>query len=281
MTTILIVGASDTGRAPMAAALLRRLIETHSHPWFVESAGVLGHDEAPAEIEARDTMTSMGLDIGDHQARSLTDALVARAALLLAIDSGTAAVARARFPDAADRIHALGALAGRQRDIPDPFRMQIGAWMTYAHEIASLLDAALPRMRELLPAADNGTEDRRDAQRAPQLPTAAQITAERAEASARIERLLQLAAEMPGVVDWAAARLQIDADLGRAVVPAAPDDLVAAYVGLLHAALTLTPLAPTPGQLTALRNAARRLAAPIDQADLNNLSAQLGGWAMQ
>src|SRR6185436_16835383 len=76
---------------------------------------------------------------------------VARAALLLALDSGTAQVVRMRFPSAASRVHALGALAGRQRDIPDPFRMQIGAWITYAREIAALLEAALPRIAAVLP----------------------------------------------------------------------------------------------------------------------------------
>src|SRR4051812_34597719 len=73
LTTILLVGAADTGRAPIAAALLLRLLGTHGHPWAVESSGVLGHDDAPAEVEARDTMVHMGLDIGAHQARSIDD----------------------------------------------------------------------------------------------------------------------------------------------------------------------------------------------------------------
>lgn len=268
MTSILMVGAADTGRAPMAAALLRRLLAAQHGEWPVESAGVLGHDGAPAETEARDTMLHMGLDIGAHQARSIDDGLVAGAALVLAIDQGTALALRVRFPAAAARLHTLGQLSGRQRDVPDPFRMQIGAWMTYARELESLLAAALPRIVELI-----GSER---AQPAPAEPALSGISSERTAAAGRIAQLLQVAIQMPGVVDWGAGRGRIESDLGAiAAAPAGPADLVAAYVGLLRAALTLLPSAPSIGQLHAISRAAEHLGLPIDQATLNELSAQL------
>src|SRR5215213_8052715 len=155
MAIILLSGASDTGRAPMAAALLRRLLTARSDDWAVESCGVLGHDGAVAEVEARDTMVHMGLDIAEHLARSLDEHLAARAGLIITLDRGTALVVRARFPFAAARTYSLGELAGRARDIPDPFRMQIGAWMTYAREIEGMLQAALPRIVELMPLMPN------------------------------------------------------------------------------------------------------------------------------
>jgi protein-tyrosine phosphatase len=287
MALILLVGGSDTGRAPMAAALLRRLLAAQGQPALVESAGVLGHDGDPAEIEARDTMAHMGLDIGEHQARSITDQLVADAALLVAIDNGTALVLRARFPTAVAPIHSLGELAGRPRDIPDPFRMQIGAWITYAKEIEALLKAALPRILELLPEPTNdqrpttndqrrGTKNKEQRTKNDGPRTTDQEAGERAAAAGRIEQLLQFAVQMPGVVDWAAARLRIEPDLAAiAAAPHGTGDLVAAYVGLLRAALALLPAAPSPGQLAALHKAAARLSGPIDQPDLNDLSAQL------
>jgi protein-tyrosine phosphatase len=271
MTTILVIGGADTGRAPMAAALLRRLLVDRGYDWPVGSAGVLGHDGDPAEVEARDTMAHMGLDIGAHQARSLTDELVAQAALLLALDNGTALVARARFASSASRIHTLGALAGRQRDIPDPFRMQIGAWMTYAREIAALLEAALPQILAALPPAT-------DANLKSKIQNPKSAT--RAATVERIDRLLRTAVELPEVVDWAAARAQIEADLGQvATAPYDDADLVAAYAGLLRAALAMTPAPPSAGQLHALQGAIVRLGGSVGQADLNELSARLGGWA--
>lgn len=268
MITILIVGAADTGRAPIAAALLRRLLAAQPSAWLVELAGVLGHDGALAETEARDTMVHMALDISAHQARSLADELVGAAALIVTIDNGTALVVRARYPDAATRVHTLGDLAGRKRDVPDPFRMQIGAWMTYAREIESMLQLALPRMAELLGPAD------RPAPASPAEP--AGIVAERSAAIGRLAQLLQVAVQMPGVIDWPAARGQVESDLGAiAAGPAGPADLVAAYIGLLRAALVLLPPTPAAAQFRALHRAVERAGAPIDQAALNELSAQL------
>jgi protein-tyrosine phosphatase len=282
MAIILLGGASDTGRAPMAAALLRRLLSARSDDWAVESCGVLGHDGAVAEVEARDTMVHMGLDIAEHHARSIDDDLAVRAALIITIDRGTALVIRARFPAAAARTFSLGELAGRARDIPDPFRMQIGAWLTYAREIESMLKAALPRIVELMPATTKDGRPTTDVQ-TQDIASPAQsdagpvdIAGGRADAAGRIAQLLQIAAQMPGVIDWAAALARIEADLAPiAAAPRDAGDLIAAYAGLLRAALALLPAAPSAGQIAALQRAANRLAQPIGQAELNELSGQI------
>lgn len=279
MATILLVGAADTGRAPMAAALLRRLLDAREYDWAVESCGVLGHDGADAEVEARDTMVHMGLDIAEHQARSIDDQLAAGATLIVTMDRGTALVVRARFPESAARTYSLGELAGRSRDIPDPFRMQIGAWMTYAREIEAMLEAALPRLAELMPATDGGqrAQDGGPSKMADVPDVAASAEAQLRESEAgRIRQLLYVAATMPGVVDWAVARPNIEAALAPiAAAPHSPGDLIAAYAGLLRAALALLPSSPTAGQLAALERAAERLPQPIGQAELNELSGQI------
>jgi protein-tyrosine-phosphatase len=276
MTTILLIGGADTGRAPMAAALLRRLLGPRDYGWLVESAGVLGHDGAPAEREARDTMAHMGLDIHMHEARMLTDDLAAQVALLLAIDRGTALVLRSRLGEYQARIHTLGELAGQPRDIPDPFRMQIGAWMTYAREIEALLTAALPRMIALVEARPQ------EAPGAPWDTAPAQRSGPRSEAVAHIAQLLRFVEEMPSVVDWAAARAQIETGLNQiAAEPRGAGDLVAAYTGLLRAALAITTAPPSPAQRTALRDAVARLDEPIGQEALNAFSARLASWTAQ
>lgn len=265
MKTIVLVGASDTGRAPIAAALLNRLLGKETATVAVESAGVLGHDGDPAESEARDTMVHLGLDISDHSARSLDDTLAERADLLLAIDSGTARVVRGRYPAASARIATLGELANRKRDVPDPFRMQMGAWLTYARELDDMLQAALPAIRTRLGQAVA------PAVAAPATPA----NAERNAAAGRVSQLLQLAAQMPDVVDWAAARGRLENDLAAiAGAPAGPADLVAAYVALLRAAFAMLPT-PSARQFAALHGAATRLPDPVDQAALNELSGLL------
>lgn len=271
MTTILIVGGADTGRSPMTAALLQRRLAARGYACAVESAGVLGHDGDPAEAEARDTMMHMGLDISTHAARSLSAELVEQAALLLALDRGVAMVVRSRFSGADGRLHILGDLAGRPRDVPDPSKMQIGAWMMYAREIDALLEAALPRIIVLL----------QDQLGEGQLVSSEETRVQdgtRVDAVERLERVLRLAIDMPGVVDWSAAHTQIEAELPQINAPYSHEDLVHAYVGLIRAALALTPTTPSPGQLAALRDAISRANGPITQTDLNEFSAHLGRW---
>lgn len=145
---ILIIGGSNTGRSPMAVALLQRLLAQHELDWRVESAGVTSHDDDYPEAEACSAMFNLNLDITDHQARALTADIVQDATLLLAIDSGIFYVLRNLYPTATEKVTTLGELAGTQRNIPDPFRMHVSTWITYAKEIEVLLRDGLPRLIE-------------------------------------------------------------------------------------------------------------------------------------
>jgi protein-tyrosine-phosphatase len=280
---ILIIGAADTGRAPMAAALLRRLLHRRGIGWAVASAGVVGHDGDPAEIEARDAIAILNLDLSQHIARSLNDELAATARVLLAIDSGVARVLQGRYPQTT--IISLGALAGRQRDIPDPFRMQVGAWVSYAREIEAMLSAGLDQLIGLADDSAAPTPAPTQTKAAPAQPPAPPTRqteppgAELRRADIeRCLRLLALAAELPGVVDWAGARRQIEADLQAMGAPIGPEDLSRPYVAVVQAMLGLTPQPPAPGQSTALRAALAALRTPVSAEALSAMSAELAGY---
>ena len=271
---IMIVGAADTGRAPLTAALLRRMLLQRAIDARVESAGVLGHDDDPASPDALAVAEHLSLDLSAHRARSLSADLVDAASLLLAVDRGTARVARLRFPQAEARIHTLGELAGRDRDIPDPFKMQIGPWLIYAQEIERLLQQALPRIIAFLPQVLTAPPDSKPP--AP-LPVVAE---ERRAAAERTAQLLDLMTRIPGIVEWSAAREQIETTIALAQAhPAGVSDLVVAYGALLRAALALTPPVPGTAHLAALRDAIARLEQPIASEDVGSLSARLGAWS--
>jgi protein-tyrosine phosphatase len=312
MSTILILGAADTGRAPMTAAMLRQILAQRQLTYEVASAGILGHDGDSPTSEAIATMDQMGLDITDYTARSLTEELAAEASILIAVDSGTARVAQARFPAAAERIITLGILAGRTRDIPDPFKMPISAWLTYASEIQNLLRSALPRLlttighpsnaaasqpmfleKETAPAparvvlemphipsvlpeatapGDTGTPH------VPQSTEAPAIAEARQAALSRSLRLCDVIEQLPAIIDWRAARSQLEDDLERCQIPSQPDDLAPALVGLLRAALALTPGLPNTSQLAALREALHLLQQPVGQPHLAAFSIRIGMW---
>jgi protein-tyrosine-phosphatase len=301
---ILLVGGADTSRAPMAAALLRRRLAERYPDWTIESAGVLGHDGDPAEPEARDALTTAyHLDIGDHTARSINADLVAAATLLVAVDTGTARVLQLHYPDTAERTVTLGELAGRRRDIPDPFRMQLGAWISYAREIDQLLHVGLGRLVQLVsgdppdpqPASEDSAgvvyrAELEEPRVAPGQPAPASappavepqspVPVERRAPVERCVRLLTLMREMPTLVEWPNARRQLEAELKDvAVRPTHPDDLVQPYTVMLLTLLGMSSTVPSPGQLDLLQQAFERLYAPIDQQAIATLSAEMTQWA--
>jgi protein-tyrosine-phosphatase len=284
MATILIVGAADTGRAPMACALLQRQFQARHSTHQVASAGILGHDGDPATDEALKAMEQINIDIGGHIARSLDDTVAAGADLLIAIDNGTARVVRARFAERAAAIHTLGELSGQNRDIPDPFKMQIGAWLGYARELDDLLGRALPRIFALLGEPQSPDEPANVVpERVPEvvsqpvaLPQALQL--DRAPAVQRMLQLLSVVEQMPGVVDWPAARARILAELDLCMAPAAAGDAGPALAGMLRAALSLSATTPSPHQIAALQDAVGLLLDVVPAQAISAFSAVLGAW---
>ncbi|HYF63037.1 MAG TPA: hypothetical protein VD886_09520, partial [Herpetosiphonaceae bacterium] len=148
MTTIIVVGGADTGRAPMAAALLRRRLLEVASDWRVESAGVLGHDGDTWQPETRLALENLNLTPPEHTARSLTAEMAGAADLLIAVDRGVGRALELRFPAA--RWRTLPDMAGTEREVPDPFRMTLDAWIIYGRELDSQLKAALPTIVELV-----------------------------------------------------------------------------------------------------------------------------------
>jgi len=290
---ILVVGGADTGRAPITAALLRRQLSQSGREWVVESAGVVGHDDDPAEPEARNTLVQFGLDISEHRARSLSADIVSAADVLLAVDRGTAHVARMHYPEAATRIVTLGHLAGRERDIPDLFRMQIGAWIAYAREIDEMLTAGLEHLVTLAAGEDEDDDETWPAVEAAAPPphatngSASPPTgtngrpngAERQAAVERCARLLGVMRDMPDLVAWPQARQQLATEIKTAsTISLGPDDLVQAYASLLLALLEMRATPPGAEQYGVLASAIERLREPISQQTLTSLSGSLSGW---
>lgn len=302
---ILVVGAANTGRSPIAAALLRRLVTERGLDWLVESAGVIGYDVDPPEMEARNVMIAFRMDISEHRARSLDPALVEQTTMMLAIDRGIANGIQSLYPNIEPRIVTLGELAGSNRDIPDPFRMQVGVWMVYAREIESLLAQGFERLvamveqhSQIASAEPTSTpSNQHDLSKPspsplllpsppplspPPLPTPTPTNASenRAEILARCERLLTFMADMPGLVVWEQARQHLETELTTIDEPLSSDDMIVPYRALLVALLQLWPDAPTPEQITLLREALERMHMPIDTQAMMRFSVLVTRWRL-
>ena len=116
MKTLLFVCTGNTCRSPMAAALMRRLLEEKGVTGVrCESAGLAAEEGAPASAGTVGALREAGIDLGSHRARNVTPALLGQADAIYTMSPSHAAMLAARAPACAGRIHVLGG------GIPDPY----------------------------------------------------------------------------------------------------------------------------------------------------------------
>ncbi len=275
MTKIIVVGGADTGRAPMTAALLRRHLLEHGSDWSVESAGVLGHDGDSWQPETKIALENLSIVAPEHTARSLTAAMVKAADLLLTVDRGTGRALELRF--ATSSYKTLPDLAGTAREVPDPFRMTLDAWIVYGRELDGQLKAALPAILRLVQRGQPGAAG-------PATPPATAPAAPGAHhpAEDRLRVLVRGIAGIPELIDWARARAAIRETLHTlASSPASansPGDLRPAAVAMLLGVLGTNANPLSSQQLAILSEAIELLAAPVDGAALGTLAGSIGRW---
>jgi protein-tyrosine-phosphatase len=317
---ILIVGGANTGRSPIAVAFLRRMLEERQLDWNVESAGIIGYDDDPPDVQASFAMDSFGLDIESHRARSLTDELLETATIIIAIDSGIVHAIRGRFPSIIERTVTLGDLSGRQRDIPELFRMDITAWVSYAQEIRALLrdglDTLLHRVYQACPdiappppavqpppatacvdtaASHAGEVDEPDNTSSSAATSPAPVPGDTPAGGAlpaadlehvplhaaveRCERLLAVMSDMPALIAWDNARLQLETEIATiAETSQRPGDMVKPYANILTTILRMCPELPSSEQLATLRLMIGHMRKAIDHETLTELSTILANW---
>lgn len=103
---LLVLCSGNICRSPMVAAQLRHRISVEGQVgWFVDSAGTLGIDGAPASPEAQEVMREVGLDLSAHRSQGLRIEHVEWADLLIGMTHAHMMELASKFPrDATDRL---------------------------------------------------------------------------------------------------------------------------------------------------------------------------------
>ncbi|MBM7843261.1 low molecular weight phosphatase family protein [Herpetosiphon giganteus] len=282
MALIVVVGGADTGRAPMGAVLLRRLLlETHP-TWQIESAGVLGHDGDTWQPEARMALEHLNATPPAHTARSLSPALAMQADLLLAVDRGVGRALELQYPDG--RWQALPDLAESAREVLDPFRMTLDAWLIYGRELEHQLKVSLSKIIAYCQGETLAPSNAPVSVEAVTQPIASpvELGSEVHPAYRRLHILAFGIAGIPEVVDWAKARNSLREAMqsfaNHLAASAGPSDLRPAALAMLGGVLGAGSDPLSSNQLVILREIVGRVAQTLDPQDLAGLAGAIGRW---
>lgn len=159
---ILFVCTGNTCRSPMAAALLRQLLNERGGEFRnirVSSAGLYAHPGASASPEAIETMRGYGLDLSNHLARELAREELAAADLILTMTNAQKNQIIKVYPAVKDRVYVLreyvygkDAAGEAQWDVLDPFGQPVEVYQ----QCAAALEKDLRALLELLVLEESG-----------------------------------------------------------------------------------------------------------------------------
>jgi protein-tyrosine-phosphatase len=151
LPAILFVCSANQCRSPMAEALFQEHLEQMGvgGEWRVESAGVWAMVEAPAMALAREVMKERGLDISHHRSQGVSTELLREFDLILVMEDMHRKSLQRNFPEAADKVYLLTAMADQEGNVDDPVYGTKETYRATVEELESFLKQGFKRILDL------------------------------------------------------------------------------------------------------------------------------------
>jgi protein-tyrosine phosphatase len=128
MPSILFICTANRFRSPLAAALLKQVLEEEygaSHAWIVGSAGTWAEPGQPVLPVVAAVSRQFGIDFTNHRSNPVSYRLLSDYDLILVMQSSQKEALQSEFPDLSERIYLFSNVVERgSYDIPDSFRSE-------------------------------------------------------------------------------------------------------------------------------------------------------------
>lgn len=151
---VLFVCTANTCRSPMAAALFRHALAAQPEPLRsldVLSAGVSALAGYPAAANATQALRKVGISLADHRSQRLTQEMLDGALAVFCMTEGHRAMIELEAEPVPARVHLMREfMPGGDRDIPDPFGMNLAAYEASRDSMVEAIPPLLAYVRSLL-----------------------------------------------------------------------------------------------------------------------------------
>jgi len=142
MPNILFICTANICRSPVGQALFADWVRRRGLPgeWQIRSAGTWAEEGAPAATYSHEVLAEQGLDLTSHRSHRVEAADLEAADLVLCMTAAHREALQAEFPEFADRIVLLSAMAGAGYDIADPYGGPRSGYQGMVGELRDLIE---------------------------------------------------------------------------------------------------------------------------------------------
>lgn len=138
---ILIVCAGNICRSPMGEAFFKQSLDSS---YTIDSAGIVGLINHPADDNAIKVMNDIGFDISNHQGKRLNAELLKNFDLVLVMTKRQVTEISQKWPFAKGKVFRIG--EWQDKDVPDPYKHNEDAFIDARELIRHSVDAWIEKL---------------------------------------------------------------------------------------------------------------------------------------